>query len=153
MAVTAASCFHWFDFEKGTKEINRLLKPDGVFAALWNPRYIEASPLFVEIEGYMKELTPSIRRVSSGRSDFTDKLFDQLWSSPYFSEVLYAEGRHVQNMTPDQYIGVWLSVNDIQVQMGAENFSKFMKYVEQKVRPLSNIEAVYQTRAWIAKKK
>jgi len=151
--VTAASCFHWFDFEKGTAEINRLLRPGAHFMALWNPRFIEANPLFVEIENYMKELTPNIKRVSSGTSEFTAQLFNKLSTSPYFSEVVYLEGRHSQFMTPDQYIGAWLSVNDIQVQMGAEAFAKFMAFVERKVRPLEKLEAVYQTRAWVAKKR
>jgi len=150
--VTAASCFHWFDFEAGTKEIERLLKPGGVFAALWNPRHIEASPLLVEVENHMKEIAPEMRRVSSGRSEFTEKLFDRLCASRYFRDVIYLEGRHVQKMTPDQYIGAWLSVNDVQVQMGAEGFAKFMRFVERKVRSLSSIEAVYQTRAWLARR-
>ena len=37
-------------FDKATSEFSRVLKPDGCFVALWNPRLIEANPLLVEIE-------------------------------------------------------------------------------------------------------
>jgi SAM-dependent methyltransferase len=37
-AVTAFQAFHWFDPQRIFAEIHRLLKPGGVFAAIWNKR-------------------------------------------------------------------------------------------------------------------
>lgn len=150
--VTAASCFHWFDFEKGTEEISRLLRPGGRFVALWNPRFIDNNPMLVEIEAKIKELAPHVRRVSSGQSDFTSTLFEKLEQSPRFKDTIYLEGRHVQKMTPEQYMGAWKSVNDLQVQMGAAAFAKFLEFVEQKTARLEFIDAVYKTRCWTAVK-
>jgi SAM-dependent methyltransferase len=149
--VTAASCFHWFDFNIGTQEISRILRPRGHFVALWNPRYIQSNPLLVEIENKMFELVPTIKRVSSGRSAFTDSLFDRLAAHELFENVIYLEGRHTQIMTPEAYIGAWRSVNDIQVQMGSKAFEEFMSFVEKKVSDQKEIHAEYQTRAWVAK--
>ena len=150
--VTMASAFHWVDFDQATKEFARILVPNGRFAALWNPRLLIANPLLVEIEETLHEMAPMIERVSSGCSGFTENLMDRLQNSPYFTDVLFIEGRHVQRQTPEEYIGVWRSVNDIQVQAGSKIFEKFIAYVEKRVRHLDHVEATYQTRAWTAVK-
>ena len=51
--VTMASSFHWANFEKATREFNRILKKNGRFTALWNPRLIEVNPLLVDIEKFL----------------------------------------------------------------------------------------------------
>jgi ubiquinone/menaquinone biosynthesis C-methylase UbiE len=42
--VTAAQAAHWFDREKALREFQRILKPSGYLALLWNDRRLEASP-------------------------------------------------------------------------------------------------------------
>lgn len=151
--VSMASSFHWADFDAATAEFHRILRPGGRFTALWNPRLIEVNPLLVEIEAHLATLRPDIKRVSSGRSGITEKLTQQLWNSPYFEDVVYLEGRHVINMTPERYIGAWRSVNDLRVQLGLEKFDEFLKFVERRIRGLDTIEATYLTRAWSARRK
>jgi ubiquinone/menaquinone biosynthesis C-methylase UbiE len=36
--VVAAQCLHWFDLDRALPEINRVLKPDGRIAVVWNVR-------------------------------------------------------------------------------------------------------------------
>jgi SAM-dependent methyltransferase len=146
--LTMASSFHWANFETATKEFHRVLRPGGRFTALWNPRLIEVNPLLVEIESHLDALRPNIKRVSSGRSGITETLTEQLWGSPYFEDVVYLEGRHVIKMTPERYLGVWRSVNDLRVQLGHEKFDIFLAFVEQRITGLQVIEATYLTRAW-----
>lgn len=148
-----ASSFHWANFDTATKEFHRVLRAGGRFTALWNPRLIEVNPLLVEIEAHLDTLRPNIKRVSSGRSGITETLAEQLWASPYFEDVVYLEGRHVIKMTPDRYLGVWRSVNDLRVQLGPEKFDAFLAYVEQQIVGLDVIEATYLTRAWSARRK
>ena len=150
--LSMASSFHWADFEKACAEFHRVLRPNGVFVALWNPRYIEANPLLVEIEDQIAKLKPDIRRVSSGRSGLTERLTDLLSAAPQFSEVLYLEGRHSAQQTPEQYIGAWRSVNDLQVQLGPDLFQKFLGYVEERTQGLAAIETTFLTRAWVARR-
>ena len=147
-----ASSFHWVDFDKGTKEFHRILRKNGHFVALWNPRYLEASPLLLEIEEYLNTLKSNMERVSSGRSGLTEKLTEKLNDSAFFNDVVYLEGRHAITFTVEQYIGVWRSVNDVQVQLGHEKFGQFLNYIRDRLSGIESIEATYSTRAWAARR-
>ena len=151
--LSMASSFHWANFDTATKEFQRVLRPGGLFTALWNPRLIEVNPLLVEIEAKLVALRPSIKRVSSGRSGITETLTERLWTSSCFEDVVYLEGRHVIKMTPERYLGAWRSVNDVRVQLGQEKFDIFLDFVEQRIASLQVIEATYLTRAWSARRK
>jgi hypothetical protein len=148
-----ASSFHWANFDTATKEFHRVLRSGGRFTALWNPRLIEMNPLLVEIEAHLDTLRPNIKRISSGRSGITENLSDQLSVSPYFEDVVYMEGSHVIEMTPERYLGAWRSVNDLRVQLGPEKFAAFLAFVEQRIAGLKVIRANYLTRAWSARRK
>jgi SAM-dependent methyltransferase len=150
--LTMASSFHWADFDVATKEFHRVLRTGGRFAALWNPRLIEVNPILVEIEAHLNTLRPDIKRVSSGRSGITATLTEQLWECPHFDDVVYLEGRHIIEMTSERYLGAWRSVNDLRVQLGPNNFDKFLDFVEGRIDGLDVIEATYLTRAWSARK-
>jgi ubiquinone/menaquinone biosynthesis C-methylase UbiE len=150
--VSMASSFHWADFHKACEEFHRILRPGGAFCALWNPRLIEANPLLIEIEAQITQLKPQVQRVSSGRSGITEKLTDMLSDMPQFIDVLYLEGRHPHRQTPEQYMGAWRSVNDLQVQLGPELFRQFLDLTERRVAGLEFIETTYLTRAWLARR-
>ncbi|PCK33408.1 class I SAM-dependent methyltransferase [Pseudoalteromonas piscicida] len=151
--LTMASSFHWVDFERGIQEFTRVLRSGGIFSALWNPRHIESNPLLVEIEAMLNQIAPNIKRVSSGNSEFTQTLMDRLIKTDAFSDVIYLEGTHTIKQSPEEYIGVWWSVNDIRAQAGEEKFNQFMDYVEQRVKGLDFIETTYKTKAWAARVK
>lgn len=151
--LSMASSFHWTDFNAATLEFWRVLRAGGRFTALWNPRLIEVNPLLVEIEAQLDTLRPNIKRVSSGRSGITDTLTEQLWASPFFDDVVYLEGRHVIEMSPDRYLGAWRSVNDLRVQLGPEKFDVFLDFVQKRIAGQKVIEATYLTRAWSARRK
>ena len=149
--VSMASSFHWVDFNSGIREFERILRPGGVFCALWNPRKIEENPLLVEIENTLYEMAPHIRRVSSGRAAFTESLFKQLETCGHFAQVIYCESQHVARQSPEHYLGVWWSVNDIPAQTGDDTFNRFMNYVSDRIVDIPIIETTYLTRAWMAK--
>lgn len=150
--ITMASSFHWVDFEAGLAEFHRILRPGGIFVALWNPRKIEVNPLLVEIENAVENFAPGVKRVSSGKSGLTDSLMQRLEGTSLFNDVMYFEGSHLAKQSIEHYLGVWWSVNDIRVQAGEKNFKEFMNFVEDKVKDLDYLETTYQTRAWVARK-
>lgn len=151
--VTMASSFHWVDFERGIAEFDRILRPGGCFAALWNPRVIESSPLLMEIEAYASALNGAeVRRVSSGKSGFTDALATRLRACGVFAEVAYLESQHVIEFTSERYMGAWRSVNDLRVQLGPQKFAQFLEQVANRISGMPTIPATYLTRAWVARK-
>jgi Methylase involved in ubiquinone/menaquinone biosynthesis len=149
--VSMASSFHWTDFEQAMREFSRILAPGGYFLALWNTRRYETNPLLVDIENRMRELAPDMKRVSSGRSAFCSELADRLRRTDAVADVLYLEGQHTEMQSPEHYLGLWESVNDVRVQMGAETFAAFLDYIREKTKTLNTINADYTTRAWLAK--
>jgi ubiquinone/menaquinone biosynthesis C-methylase UbiE len=151
--VTMASSFHWADFTAALHEFRRILKPGGYFAVLYNPRDIEGNPMLEDIEREIQRLTPSLKRVSTGRSEFCNSLADRLDNSGLFAETVYLEGRHVEKQSRERYVGLWESVNDVQVQLGPEKFQAFLDYVKEKIEGVEYIDARYTTRAWIARRK
>ena len=150
--VSMASSFHWADFDQACDEFHRVLRPGGLFVALWNPRLIETNPLLVEIEEQITRLKPDVKRVSSGRSGITERLTEMLSAKPQFTDVLYLEGRHSVQQTPEQYLGAWRSVNDLRVQLGPELFDQFLDLTEKRIAGLTAIETTYLTRAWAARR-
>jgi SAM-dependent methyltransferase len=150
--LSMASSFHWVDFDKGIAEFHRVLRPKGRVLFLWNPRLIEANPLLVEIEAKISALRSDVKRLSSGSSGMTETLTENLWRCGKFDDVVYLEGRHVVGLTPQQYLGVWKSVNDVQVQLGPEKWAEFLAFVKRKTAGLDVIEATYRTRAWTARR-
>lgn len=152
--LSMASAFHWVDFEKGIQEFNRILRPKGIFVPLWNPRFIKNDPMLIEIEDYLTKLKGSkIKRVSSGVMDFTDNLTKRLEDCGKFEEIIYVEAKHKIIFSKERYLGAWRSVNDLRVQLGEEKFSSFLSWVENRISKVKNIHALYQNRAWVAKKK
>ncbi len=148
--LTMASSFHWTNFDAATREFHRLLRPQGRFTALWNPRLLETNPLLVEIEAHLCALRPNIKRAST---DMKETLGEQLWSSPWFEDVVYMEGRHDVIMTPKRYLGVWRSVNELRLQLGEQQFDAFLDFVRERVADHPFIKATYATRAWSARRK
>lgn len=150
--LSMASSFHWTDFDAAIAEFDRVLTKDGYFLALWNPRAVERSPLLAEIEAELRRIVPTLKRVSSGRSEFCDKLHDRLLACGRFRDVVYLDGFHIERQSRERYLGLWRSVNDIRVQAGPERFDRFLRYVEGATADLAQIDATYQTRAWLARK-
>lgn len=150
--LSMASSFHWVDFERGTREFHRVLRPRGRFVALWNPRFLDDSPELLDIEAHLTTLKSDVRRVSSGRSGIADRLTGLLWASPLFEDVVHLEGRHTVAMPIESYIGAWKSVNDVQVQLGPEKFARFLDFARDRLKGRETIEATYLTRAWSARR-
>ncbi|MHA1674913.1 MAG: class I SAM-dependent methyltransferase [Promethearchaeota archaeon] len=56
--ITAAQAFHWFSPEPTLKEFQRILKPEGLIAFLWNERDNDASLFLKEYDLLLRETCP-----------------------------------------------------------------------------------------------
>ena len=53
--ITAAQAFHWFDRSLTKVEFQRVLRPAGWVALVWNERQVEGSPFLLEYEQFLRE--------------------------------------------------------------------------------------------------
>ena len=98
----------------------------------------------------MEQLKPDMKRISSGSSEFAEKLNDRLHSTGKFIDIVYVEAKHSMWMDKESYIGVWKSVNDVQVQLGEKLFKDFLDFIDNTLEEDGGLEAHYLTRAWCA---
>lgn len=150
--VTMATALHWADFELTVRELDRILRPGGLFAALWNSREFSESALLTEIQEKLWQLVPELKDKPSKRQQFCNTLTSRLRQCPTLTEVMYLETFHTQRQTPERYLSLWESVNDVKVRAGEERFNAFMDYVRNKVADLDHIDATYRTKVWLARK-
>lgn len=150
--LTMASALHWTVFDRASAEFARVLRPGGVFAALWNTRAIERDPLLVEIEAELARRVPGLERRSSGRSKFCAGLEQRLKDAGPWREVEYFEGEHVERFTVERYLGVWRSVNDARAQAGETAFADFLVWLERHLAGRAHVDATYHTLVWSARR-
>jgi ubiquinone/menaquinone biosynthesis C-methylase UbiE len=146
--VTMASSFHWTDASHALAEFHRVLRPGGAFTVLYNPRDLENDPLQKEINDGIKAIVPDLKRVTSAAGDLMRHLDGTLTSSGHFGDLLFVEALHEEQMTPARYMGVWHSVNDIQVQAGPERWKRILSMIERTIAGMDQIVVRYRTRSW-----
>jgi hypothetical protein len=96
--VTAAQAAHWFDREKTRREFQRILKPSGYVALIWNDRRLEASAFDRDYEQLVLQHGTDytdVNRFGKAADQFFGGLRCELRVLPNFQEFDYAalEGR------------------------------------------------------------
>lgn len=149
--VLMGSSFHWADAPIAMAEFYRILKPNGLFTAIWNPRDISNSSLHQGIEDIVYKEIPNIKRVSSGNSITMEDMVSKMLFNGLFKDILFMEAPHVEIMSKERYMNTWKSVNDIQVQAGEEGFKRILDNIEEYLKNYEQIEVPYKSRAWTVK--
>ena len=90
-AVVAGQAYHWFDPERAHAEIARVLRPGGVFAAMWNDADEDVP------------WTVAYCEIIDGRADPDERDWD---FGPLFEPVQRAEFRHSMQLTPDELLAM-----------------------------------------------
>ncbi|WP_026664780.1 class I SAM-dependent methyltransferase [Butyrivibrio sp. FC2001] len=142
------SSFHWADATKASIEFKRVLKANGYFTAIWNPRDVQRNELFVDIEEMIHRIVPELKRVSSGASVTTEIIKNKLGGN--FKNIVFMEAEHEEIMSKERYINIWRSVNDIQSQAGPERFEMILNNIDKMLTGMKEIAVPYKSRAWTA---
>lgn len=148
--VTMASALHWTDLDSAMAEVRRILRPRGLFAALWNTRELASNPLLLEIERELERRFPDLDRGSSGRSAFCESLAERLGAQPDVRGVTYIEGHHVEHQSKARYLGLWRSANNLRAQLSEDHFRSFLHWIEVRLEGVDSVAAAYRTRVWVA---
>lgn len=146
--VLMGSSFHWADASRAVEEFRRILKPNGFFTAIWNPRDIARSKLHTEIEDMIYKEVPNMKRVSSGGTVTTESMLEK--TGGVFRNLIFMECMHEEVMTRERYINIWRSVNDIQVQAGPDGFRRILNRINEILKDYDEISVPYKSRAWTA---
>ncbi len=149
--IIMASSFHWTDPIKALPEFARVLKDNGYFTAIWNPRNIQVSELHLKIENNIKLIVPELKRISSG-SQSTKQWEYILVSTGDFKDCIFMETDHQENMSSERYMGAWHSTNDIQAQAGKDRWSEILTMIENEIKGLNIVNVPYKMRAWTVQK-
>lgn len=145
-----ASSFHWTNPSLSLPEFARVLKANGYFTAIWNPRDLQEGSIFYEIEEEIKKMLPNLNRVSSGKQNTKDWT-EVIQSTGHFKDCFFMEIPYIEHMSKERYMGIWQSVNDIQAQAG-KKWQDILKMIELKISEYQIISVPYKIRAWTAKK-
>ncbi len=145
------SSFHWADAEQAVPEFLRVLVPGGYFTAIWNPRDIQRSSLHMEIEDMICTEVPNMKRVSSGGTVTTEQMLEKIGGGA-FENIIFMECMHEEVMSKERYMNIWRSVNDIQVQAGADGFQRILSNIDNILKNQDEITVPYKSRAWTVRK-
>jgi len=146
--VFMASSFHWTDKKAALNEFYRVLSEGGYFTALWNPRDISRNEQHQHIESIVQHYVPDLKRVSSGLSSNMSGVEEDLVQTGQFGRLIFMEAPHTVQMTKERYMNAWRSVNDIQVQAGADRFERILNEIDRYLGDIETIDVPYKTRAW-----
>lgn len=88
--IVAGQAFHWFDREHAKVEFQRILKPGGCVALIWNDRQLDTTPFLVAYEALLRGLGTDYERVNHRNID-AEKLRQFFGRKPQRKTFPYAQ--------------------------------------------------------------
>lgn len=140
--VTWAQCFHWLDQAAATAEAARILRPDGIAAAIWNQMDVE-EPWVHRLTRIMR--SGDVRRRDKG-PDFgpgfeVADLIEVGWTDKVTTQSLFALAR-----TRSSYLK-----SSEQVRRRMQENLRWYLYDHLGFAPGSVVDLPYTTFVWVAK--
>lgn len=83
--VIAAQAFHWFDLETTRAEFDRVLRPGGFIALMWNERQLDTNAFLAEYEQFLLKYATDYRNVRHENTG--EEELSQFFGGPYSSST------------------------------------------------------------------
>jgi ubiquinone/menaquinone biosynthesis C-methylase UbiE len=97
--ITCAQSFHWFDREKCRTEFDRILRPNGLIALIWNDR-AQNDPFMDRYDDVLTKLVPEYPNCSHRRVSKPD--IEAFFSADSFELFHFA---NQQSLTREEFLG------------------------------------------------
>lgn len=91
--VTAAQAFHWFDVQKARREFQRILKPDGCVALIWNDRETDTAPFLRAYEDLLLQYSIDYEKINHKNVD--ENAIGRFFNPNSFSTKTFANFQHL----------------------------------------------------------
>ena len=146
--VTFGSSFNVCDRTEALKEVRRIAKPQGWFAAMWNHRDLD-DPIQTEIENIIKQNIPGY--------DYGSRREDQsefLEQSGQFQRIEVVEGKVLHKQSIEDCVEAWRSHATL-ARQAKDDFEKVVNAIDAYLQGLgqTHIDVPYTTRMWVAQLK
>ena len=144
--VTFGSSFNVCDRQSALKETSRILKPNGVFACMWNHRQLDD-----EIQGKIESIIKS--HISGyGYGTRREDQCATIDASNLFGEVVHLDSRVMHQQTIQECVEAWRSHATLERQAG-ESFHEIIEDIESYLVSLGteSIQIPYSTNIWVAR--
>jgi ubiquinone/menaquinone biosynthesis C-methylase UbiE len=144
--VTFGSSFNVCDRQIALKETSRILKPNGVFACMWNHRQLD-DEIQAKIESIIKSHISGY-----GYGTRREDQCATIDASKLFGDVVHLDSRVLHQQSIQECVEAWRSHATLERQAG-ESFNKIIKEIEEYLHSLGreSIEIPYSTNIWVAR--
>lgn len=90
--VTAGQAFHWFDPDPARAEFQRILKPGGVVALVWNDRKTDSSPFLIAYDELLRKDALDYEQVNHRNVD--DALLRRFFGPGGYRQAVFPNAQH-----------------------------------------------------------
>jgi len=143
--ITAGQAFHWFDRHAAKREFERILKPGGFVALIWNDRETEATQFLVEYEKLLRELSSEYSKVN--HSDIPEEEIERFLGP----DVQCRGFRNVQEFDLEGLRGRVLSSSYVPLEgEGHEELMRGVDRIFHKYEQDGHVEFLYNTEVFFA---
>lgn len=148
--VSWASSLHWVPLERGLGESIRILRPGGMFVAVWNTRLGGDQRVDEALNEWV--MASERRRQTGCRSLDGLTLWRTLNESSELRDVHFLEAVEATQLTLGRYLDMLASAAHVRAALGGQSLAAFARGVTHGRSSEEQVEVSFATRAWIARK-